>query len=199
MRRGLCDRTRPRCPFVPSHPSQPPSHATRHTPPQPPLPTTTTEARARSPYFGASRPLLPAALGGARPHLAGAVAGDYGWDPLGLAADPNAFKRYHEIELLHARWAMLGAVGALVPEALSLGGVELGEPVWWRVGAAKLNSDLTLNWGGIEGFRIAGKQGIGIIAACQVCGVVCLLFVRCWCCRRQLVCGCFALPVLLSA
>jgi hypothetical protein len=38
------------------------------------------------------------------------------------------------------------------------------------VGAAKLSSDLTLNWGGIEGFRIAGKQGIGIIAACQVLG-----------------------------
>lgn len=35
------------------------------------------------------------------------------------------------------------------------------------MGAAKLQSDLTLNWGGIEGFRIAGKQGIGIIAACQ--------------------------------
>lgn len=39
-----------------------------------------------------------------------------------------------------------------------------------QVGAAKLSSDLTLNWGGIEGFRIAGKQGIGIIAACQVRG-----------------------------
>lgn len=36
-----------------------------------------------------------------------------------------------------------------------------------QVGAAKLNSDLTLNWGGIEGFRLAGKQGIPLIAACQ--------------------------------
>lgn len=40
-----------------------------------------------------------------------------------------------------------------------------------QVGAAKLRSDLTLNWGGIEGFRIAGKQGIGIIAACQAVGL----------------------------
>ncbi len=37
-----------------------------------------------------------------------------------------------------------------------------------QVGAAKLRDDLTFNWGGIEGFRIAGKQGIGIIAACQL-------------------------------
>ncbi|GBF91914.1 chlorophyll a,b-binding protein [Raphidocelis subcapitata] len=124
-------------------------------------------ARAASPWFGPNRPQLPAALGGCQPHLTGEVAGDYGFDPLGLAREPAAFRRMHEVELLHARWAMLGAVGALVPEALSISGVELGEPVWWKVGAAKLSSDLTLNWGGIEGFRIAGKQGIGIIAACQ--------------------------------
>ncbi len=35
--------------------------------------------------------------------------------------------------VLSSRWAMLGAVGALIPEALSMGGVELGEPVWWKV------------------------------------------------------------------
>ena len=63
---------------------------------------------------------------------------------------------------------MLAAVGCLVPEALALRGVELGEPVWWKVGAYKLHSDLALNWGGIEGFRIAGKQGIAVIAACQL-------------------------------
>lgn len=27
--------------------------------------------------------------------------------------------------------------------------------VWWKVGATVLQGDLTLNWGGIEGFRIA--------------------------------------------
>eukprot|EP00775_Hariotina_reticulata_P007526 gene7526-7736_t len=93
--------------------------------------------------------------------------GDYGFDPLKLAEEPWRFSKFHEAELLHARWAMLAAVGCLIPEVLSLNGVELGEPVWWKVGAAKLQGDLTLNWGGIEGFRIAGKQGIGIIAACQ--------------------------------
>jgi hypothetical protein len=33
---------------------------------------------------------------------------------------------------------------------------ELGEPVWWKVGAAKLQGGVTLNYAGIEGFRIAG-------------------------------------------
>eukprot|EP00877_Chromochloris_zofingiensis_P007106 jgi/Chrzof1/2649/Cz11g23240.t1_LHC15[v5.2] len=126
-----------------------------------------TEARLRSPWYGPDRPQLPPALGGGAPHLTGIVAGDYGFDPLGLGVDPAAFQRNLEAELVHARWAMLAAIGCLVPEVLSMSGVNVGEPVWWKVGAAKLNGDLTLNWGGIEGFRIAGKQGIGIIAACQ--------------------------------
>lgn len=29
---------------------------------------------------------------------------------------------------------MLAAVGCLVPEALSNNGVNLGEPIWWKVG-----------------------------------------------------------------
>jgi light-harvesting complex II chlorophyll a/b binding protein 7 len=71
-------------------------------------------------------------------------------------------------QLLHARWAMLAAIGALIPEALAMSGVELGEPVWWKVGYAKLSGDLTLNYAGIEGFRIAGKQGLWVIAMCQL-------------------------------
>ncbi|GAX78304.1 hypothetical protein CEUSTIGMA_g5746.t1 [Chlamydomonas eustigma] len=126
------------------------------------------EARGRmSQWYGPDRRRLPGSLGSA-PHLLGSVAGDSGFDPLGLGADTTTFSRHYEAELVHARWAMLGAIGCLVPEILSIRGVELGEPVWWKVGAAKLKDDLTINWGGIQGFRIAGKQGIGIIAACQL-------------------------------
>ena len=122
-------------------------------------------ARGRSAWFGPARPRLPFPAA----HLEGRVAGDYGFDPLGLARDPAAFARYWDVELLHARWAMLAAVGCLVPEALTaFGGVDLGEAVWWKVGAAKLSGDLVLNYGGIEGFRIAGRLGIWPIAACQL-------------------------------
>jgi len=119
-------------------------------------------ARALSPQYGPGRQLL-------RPppaYLDGSLAGDYGFDPAGLAAG-GRLPQMVSAELLHARWAMLGAPGALIPEALSRAGVDLGEAVWWKVGAAKLAGE-TLNYGGIDGFRIAGGQGIAVIAACQL-------------------------------
>ncbi|GAU12219.1 hypothetical protein TSUD_01860 [Trifolium subterraneum] len=47
--------------------------------------------------------------------------------------------RKQSFEILHARWAMLASVGALIPELLDLlGAFHFVEPVWWRVGYSKL-------------------------------------------------------------
>ena len=121
-------------------------------------------ARERSPLYGAGRPLL---ANPPPPYLDGTLAGDYGFDPLGLGEDPEALDRAVELELIHARWAMLGVVGAATPEALdATGALRLAEPVWWKVGAAKLSGE-NLDYLGLGGFVIAGKQGVAVIALCQ--------------------------------
>ena len=46
----------------------------------------------------------------------------------------NSTERMYEAELLHGRWAMLGVVGAVVPEVMTMFfHIDLGEPVWWKV------------------------------------------------------------------
>jgi len=78
-------------------------------------------------------------------YLTGELAGDYGYDPLGLGKDPEQVRKYREAELIHARWAMLAAAGIIIPEGLEANGADIIGGTWFETGAKMLDGG-TLNY-----------------------------------------------------
>ena len=68
-------------------------------------------------------------------YLDGTLAGDYGFDPLGLGKDGN-IEKYRVAEVIHARWAMLAIPGIVIPEALGIPG-----GVWTETGKVFLDGE----------------------------------------------------------
>merc|ERR1711937_218017 len=124
-----------------------------------------------SKWYGAGRKLyLPGGLltlDDIPTYLNGTLAGDYGYDPLGLGQTTEQVEKYREYELIHARWAMLGAAGAIIPEGLAANGADVKGATWFETGKVLLEGD-TLNYFAVPWGVVDNKLPLIVVLGIQV-------------------------------
>eukprot|EP01024_Parvocaulis_polyphysoides_P074147 TRINITY_DN9566_c0_g1_i10.p2 TRINITY_DN9566_c0_g1~~TRINITY_DN9566_c0_g1_i10.p2 ORF type:complete len:164 (+),score=36.91 TRINITY_DN9566_c0_g1_i10:183-674(+) len=122
-------------------------------------------------------------LVGATPpvHLDGSLAGDFGFDPLGLGTEPDRFKWYVEAEKTNGRWAMMAVAGIMGQELLGV------TPKWFEAGAKDYGIPFLpllaieavimgfLETKRYQGFKETGSSGFFKKGFCKVQVSVCYL------------------------